>query len=113
MEKLVEIIGVTHTPFLPKILSEAEPGSVAETVRDEYAWMREKLADAKPDLIVTVASDHLNQWFTENMPGVPRAGPRWPAWRATRRFVHVRGGPDGIGGRAGGSPEQSEATELR
>jgi protocatechuate 4,5-dioxygenase beta chain len=31
--------------------------------------MRDKLADAKPDLIVTVASDHLNQWFTDNMPG--------------------------------------------
>jgi protocatechuate 4,5-dioxygenase, beta chain len=68
MGKLVEIIGVTHTPFLPKILAEAEAGSTAEVVRDEYAWMREKLADAKPDLIITVASDHLNQWFTDNMP---------------------------------------------
>jgi protocatechuate 4,5-dioxygenase beta chain len=30
--------------------------------------MREKLAASRPDLLVVVASDHMNQWFTDNMP---------------------------------------------
>ena len=68
MAQLVEIVGVTHTPFLPRILANAEEGSIAEKVRGDYHRMREKLDEAKPDLIITVASDHLNQWFMDNMP---------------------------------------------
>jgi len=31
--------------------------------------MRRRLAEARPDALVVIASDHLNQWFMDNMPG--------------------------------------------
>ena len=69
MAELVEIIGVTHNPFLPNML-ENDDGSdpVLKTIADDYALMRERLAQARPDVIVVIASDHLNQWFMDNMP---------------------------------------------
>jgi len=67
--KLVEIIGVTHNPFLPRLFREdpdCEPGIRAAF--DNFGLMREKLKHAKPDVLIVVASDHLNQWFMDNMP---------------------------------------------
>ncbi len=69
MVKLVEIIGVTHNPFLPRLFREdpdCEPGIRAAF--DNFSLMREKLKQAKPDVLIVVATDHLNQWFMDNMP---------------------------------------------
>lgn len=69
MARIVEVIGVTHNPFLPKEFREnpdSEPGIRA--AYDNFLLMRKKLARAKPDVIIIFASDHLNQWFMDNMP---------------------------------------------
>jgi protocatechuate 4,5-dioxygenase, beta chain len=67
--KIVEVVGVTHNPFLPREFREnpdSEPGIRA--AYDNFLLMRRKLREARPDVIVVVASDHLNQWFMDNMP---------------------------------------------
>ena len=69
MAELVEAIGVTHNPFLPSEFREnpdSEPGIRA--AYDNFLLMRKKLDQAKPDVIIVIASDHLNQWFMDNMP---------------------------------------------
>lgn len=69
MAKLVEAIGVTHNPFLPRVFREdrgQDPG--IDAARENFALMHRKLAAAKPDVIIVVGSDHLNQWFMDNMP---------------------------------------------
>jgi protocatechuate 4,5-dioxygenase beta chain len=66
---LVEIIGVTHNPFLPRLFRDnpdTEPGIRA--AYENFNLMRKKLEQARPDVIIVVASDHLNQWFMDNMP---------------------------------------------
>lgn len=69
MANIVEVIGVTHNPFLPREFREnpdSEPGIRA--AYDNFLLMRKKLNAANPDVIVVFASDHLNQWFMDNMP---------------------------------------------
>ena len=83
MAELVEIIGITHNPFLPRLLAGGAAFPDGDAVRADYALMRERLAAASPDVIVTIASDHLNQWFTDNMPAflvgkAPRAEGPFP-----------------------------------
>lgn len=83
MAKLVEIIGITHNPFLPRLLENAEADPALGEAAADYTRMRQKLADAAPDLLVVIASDHLNQWFMDNMPAfivgkAPRAEGPFP-----------------------------------
>ena len=69
MAEVVQAIGVTHNPFLPREFREnpdSEPGIRA--AYDNFLLMRKKLDQAKPDVIIVIASDHLNQWFMDNMP---------------------------------------------
>lgn len=68
MAELVEIIGITHNPFLPQMLASDDPDPVLKEIGADYVLMRQRLADARPDVIVVIASDHLNQWFMDNMP---------------------------------------------
>ena len=68
MAQLVEIIGITHNPFLPRMLAQPNDDAVMGEIRADYELMRARLAEAKPDAIVVIASDHLNQWFMNNMP---------------------------------------------
>src|SRR5580658_6344425 len=68
MAELVEIIGLTHNPFLPKLLLDGGNDPVLEQIAADYAFMQERLAAARADVIVVIASDHLNQWFMDNMP---------------------------------------------
>jgi protocatechuate 4,5-dioxygenase beta chain len=84
MAELVEIIGITHNPFLAQML-KADDGAdpVLKVIADDYALMRERLAKARPDVLVVIASDHLNQWFMDNMPAflvgkAPRADGPFP-----------------------------------
>src|SRR5690349_2428926 len=69
MAKLVEIIGVTHNPVLPGIFRHRmDEDPALRPASDNFAVMREKLAAARPDVIIVAAGDHLNQWFMNNMP---------------------------------------------
>ena len=40
----------------------------AEKVKERIAMMRQKLAEAKPDVLVCIGNDHLHQFFMDNMP---------------------------------------------
>jgi protocatechuate 4,5-dioxygenase beta chain len=69
MGKLVTLLGVTHNPFLPRVFRQnpdTSPG-IRKTF-DNFQLMRQKLHEANPDTLVVVGSDHLNQFFMENMP---------------------------------------------
>jgi protocatechuate 4,5-dioxygenase beta chain len=69
MAQIVQAIGVTHNPFLPREFREnpeSDPG--IRRAYDNFLLMRKKISDARPDVIIVVASDHLNQWFMDNMP---------------------------------------------
>lgn len=68
MAKLVEIIGITHNPLLPGLMKAPDPDPVIVQTAKDYDWMRQKMTKAKPDVLIVIASDHLNQWFTDNMP---------------------------------------------
>jgi protocatechuate 4,5-dioxygenase beta chain len=68
MAQLVEIIGITHNPLLPRMLAQPSDDPAMGEIKTDYALMRARLAESKPDAIVVIASDHLNQWFMNNMP---------------------------------------------
>lgn len=70
MARLVSLIGVPHDPTLPiaaRLSGEgkAHPGAIPAL--DCFAELRDMLAAARPDVVVMVGSDHLNQWFFDNM----------------------------------------------
>jgi protocatechuate 4,5-dioxygenase beta chain len=69
MADCVEIIGITHSPALALQFEEdpdLEPG--VRAALENYHLMARKLAAARPDVLIMVASDHLNQFFMNNMP---------------------------------------------
>ena len=68
MARLVEIIGITHNPSLPGLISNPNAEKVIHEAAEDYEWMRQKMAQARPDVLVVIASDHLSQWFMDNMP---------------------------------------------
>ena len=62
MAECVEIIGVTHSPALALQFEEdpdLEPG--VRAALNNYGLMGEKLAAARPDAVIVIASDHLNR----------------------------------------------------
>jgi aromatic ring-opening dioxygenase catalytic subunit (LigB family) len=68
MAEIVAIAGVPHNPFLPKLLNQRDiPQSALATAR-RFTEFRERLEAAQPDRIVIIGSDHLRQWFLDNMP---------------------------------------------
>ena len=76
MGKLVEIIGVSHSPYLPALF--ARYPDIDEGTRksyENYQLMREKLTAARPDVLIAVGSDHLNEFFMDNMPAFMVAKP--------------------------------------
>ena len=68
MAKLVTIIGITHNPFMPRLFQQPQQPPGAAKVKERIAMMRQKLADAKPDVLITIGNDHLHQFFMDNMP---------------------------------------------
>ena len=69
MAKLVHLSVCPHDPVLPGVGKGPNPAS-AEALRliAGIERMRDGLADAKPDVIVMAGSDHLCQFFFNNMP---------------------------------------------
>ncbi len=68
MATLVTVIGITHNPFMPRLFQQAQQPPGAARIKERIAMMRQKLADAKPDALVTIGNDHLHQFFMDNMP---------------------------------------------
>ena len=68
MAKLVTIIGITHNPFMPRLFQQPQQPPGTAKVKERIAMMRQKLAEAKPDVLITIGNDHLHQFFMDNMP---------------------------------------------
>lgn len=69
MAELVEIIGVTHNPiYYPRMQNPDEKNPGVLRVKQGFADTRQKLADARPDVLLCIGNDHLNQLFMDNMP---------------------------------------------
>ncbi|WP_283133349.1 extradiol ring-cleavage dioxygenase [Rhizohabitans arisaemae] len=68
MSELVGVYGTTHNPLLWRLLGgESVPADLRPTL-DGFLRLRESIAEARPDVLVVVATDHLTQWFYDNMP---------------------------------------------
>ena len=67
MGKLVSILGVPHDPTLPAAIGRGGHEAIA---RAAELLERQRLAlhAARPDALIVIAGDHLNQWFLDNMP---------------------------------------------
>src|ERR1041385_6939523 len=70
MAEIVSIIGITHNPFMPRLFQQPQQPPGAAKVKERIAMMRQKLADANPDVLVCIGNDHLHQFFMDNMPAV-------------------------------------------
>jgi protocatechuate 4,5-dioxygenase, beta chain len=70
MARLVSLIAVPHDPTLPiaaRLAPEgkAHPGALPALA--DFETLRAGLDRARPDVVVMIGSDHLNQWFMNNM----------------------------------------------
>ena len=68
MAQLVSIIGITHNPFMPRLFKQPNRPPGCAKIIERIDLMREKLRQAKPDVLVTIGNDHLHQFFMDNMP---------------------------------------------
>ena len=68
MAQIVSIIGITHNPFMPRLFKQPQQPPGAAKVKERIAMMRQKLAEAKPDVLIAIGNDHLHQFFMDNMP---------------------------------------------
>ena len=68
MAQIVTIIGITHNPFMPRLFKQAQQPPGAAKVKERIAMMRQKLTEAKVDVLVCIGNDHLHQFFMDNMP---------------------------------------------
>ena len=69
MSTVVQVLCVPHDPTLPRFV--ALGGDAPEPMRrtlGHFATLRHRLAESRPDALVVVSGDHLNQWFFDNMP---------------------------------------------
>jgi protocatechuate 4,5-dioxygenase beta chain len=68
MAQIVSIIGITHNPFMPRLFKQPQQPPGAAKVKERIAMMRQKLAEAKADVLICIGNDHLHQFFMDNMP---------------------------------------------
>ncbi len=82
MAKIVSVIASTHNPRIFWNRDQADPTDMA-TLYATFGEARRMLAETKPDLIVGVANDHLDNFFFDNLPtfavgtGPVAEGPFW------------------------------------
>jgi aromatic ring-opening dioxygenase catalytic subunit (LigB family) len=65
MAKLVQAIGVPHTPHFPGVAKAQGDKSMVTVL---FEKVRRELEAAKPDLIIMFTSDHFVGFFYDNMP---------------------------------------------
>lgn len=68
MARVVSVIGITHNPFMPRLFRQPDRPPGCAKVIERIEMMREKLKQARPDVLVTIGNDHLHQFFMDNMP---------------------------------------------
>jgi len=68
MAQIVSIIGITHNPFMPRLFKQPNRPPGCAKVLERIDMMRDKLRQARPDVLVTIGNDHLHQFFMDNMP---------------------------------------------
>lgn len=68
MARIVTIVGITHNPFMPRLFSRPDRPPGCAKVIERIELMREKLKQAKPDVLISIGNDHLHQFFMDNMP---------------------------------------------
>ena len=83
MAELVEIIGISHSPNFPGQIAAPNPEPAIVEAAHDYEQMRKRMAASRPDVLIVIASDHLNQFFMDNMPAfligkAPRAEGPFP-----------------------------------
>lgn len=67
MSELVAVLGVQHNPLLWRTLAApTDPDLVA--IRDAFREASGRLLATSPDVVLMFVTDHLTQWFYENMP---------------------------------------------
>jgi protocatechuate 4,5-dioxygenase, beta chain len=114
MAHIVSAVASTHNPRIFWNRDQADPADLA-TLYATFAKVRALLADTKPDLIVGIANDHLDNFFFDNLPtfavgtGPIAEGPFWyeteimnlPRYRAAvhqemAQYLLRRGIEDGV-----------------
>ena len=68
MAELVQIIGIGHSPTLPRRFLNPNEDSGILKIKEKYGEMGRKLKEARPDLLLVIGHDHVSQWFMDNMP---------------------------------------------
>lgn len=67
MSTLAGVVGVQHNPLLWRTLAQpTDPALIA--LRAAFDGAAARVAALRPDVIVVVTTDHLRQWFYDNMP---------------------------------------------
>lgn len=71
MAKIVTLISAPHDPTLPiskrlNAIGKADPGSIKAL--EYFDELQNILTTSKPDILVSIGSDHFGQWFMNNMP---------------------------------------------
>jgi aromatic ring-opening dioxygenase catalytic subunit (LigB family) len=67
MSELVAVVGVQHNPLLWRTLANPVDEDLV-ALRDAFARTSARLLATAPDVLVMFVTDHLTQWFYENMP---------------------------------------------
>lgn len=82
MARIASVVASTHNPRICWTRHQADPKDVA-ALDAAFGELRRLLADSKPDVIVAIANDHLDNFFFDNMPafavgtGPVAEGPFW------------------------------------
>lgn len=67
MAELVAVLGVQHNPLLWRTMRDPTPEDLERT-SENFAAFRRALADARPDALVVLGSDHLRMFKHQNSP---------------------------------------------
>jgi protocatechuate 4,5-dioxygenase beta chain len=82
MAQIVSVIASTHNPRIFWNRDQADPADLKE-LYDTFAELRRMLDETRPDMIVAIANDHLDNFFFDNLPtfsigtGPVAEGPFW------------------------------------
>lgn len=71
MARIVSLIAIPHDPTLPisqRLAADGKAHPGALPALEHLETLRQKLDEARPDVLVVIGSDHLGQWFMNNMP---------------------------------------------
>ena len=82
MAEIVSVVASTHNPRIFWNRDQAAPADMNE-LYTTFGDVANMLADSRPDVIVTIANDHFDSFFFDNLPtfsigvGAVAQGPYW------------------------------------